>query len=60
MKKKSEKWTSKAEKNIAIKEIYNNPAKMLSPSVDEWLKMSKKRRSTISAMHNVAKIKVKL
>ena len=59
MKTKSEKWRSRAEKNIVIKEIYNNPLKTLSPSVDEWLEMSNRKRSSLSALHNVPKIKVK-
>ena len=54
--KKAQKWNFQAEKNMMIKEIYKRPAtksnsksntESLSPSVDEWLEMSKKRRNTI-------------
>ena len=45
---KTQKWSLRAEKFIVIKEIYNGAANndtsfMLSPSVDEWLKMTKNR-----------------
>jgi len=45
---KTQKWNHRAEKFIMVKEIYNRPTNsdnslILSPSVDEWLKRSKKR-----------------
>jgi hypothetical protein len=47
---KTQKWNFRAEKNQLMKEIYNRPTNSsnsegLTPSVDEWLKMSKKRRN---------------
>lgn len=62
--KRSQKWNHRAEKNLIYKQIYNKTMPFgktvdnlfdenLSPSVDEWLEMSLKKRnaSNSSAKH---------
>jgi len=51
---KTQKWNLRAEKFIMIKEIYNRSTNngksfMLSPSVDDWLKMNKNRRMGVKS-----------
>ncbi|CAF0790365.1 unnamed protein product [Brachionus calyciflorus] len=49
--KRSQKWDTRVEKNLIIKDIYSSAANYqpLSPSIDEWLNMSNQRRKTIAA-----------
>lgn len=54
--KRSQKWDSRVEKNLILKEIYSSSSKLhlvnqppLSPSIDEWLQMSHRKKSAIAA-----------
>jgi len=59
--RRSRKWDLRTEKNILYKEIYRNSSMdvhrpSLTPSVDEWLSMSKTTRNTIALNHISNKI----
>ena len=52
--KRSQKWDLRVEKNLILKDIYSSSSKLnlvnhtpLTPSIDEWLKMSHRRKSTL-------------
>lgn len=55
--KRSQKWDSRVEKNLILKEIYCSSSKLnlanhssLTPSIDEWLKMSHRKKSSVSGI----------
>ena len=55
---KNQKWNDKVDKNLLLKEIYQNSASNLTPSVDEWLKMNEKKRQSLNSnAGNLAKNK---
>lgn len=67
--KQAQKWKTKVEKNLMLKDIFNttqsttntnSTQSFLSPSVDEWLNMSNKRRNTIASNHGINKIKIQI
>lgn len=54
--KRSQKWNSRVEKNLILKDIYSSSSKLnllnqtpLTPSIDEWLQMSHRKKSAIAA-----------
>jgi hypothetical protein len=63
--KRAQKWNYRAEKNNLINQIYNCQKKkfdsifLISPSIDDWLKMSMRKKHMFASMHSIAKSQIK-